>query len=110
MQVTPPQGAPQGAPQAAPGGQQKQGSAEQAIQMIQMGFKQLGQMIQSAGPKVDPQDIKLFQAALQATDNFIQSIMGAPQEEQGEAPPGKPAPSQPMPANANAGARPAPQY
>lgn len=105
MQVTPPSQAPkpaQGAPQV-PGGQPKPGGAEQAIQMIQAGFKQLAQMIQAAQGKIDPNDVKLFQAALQATDNFIQAIMNEP--DQGQAEPAK-SPGGPMPANANAQARP----
>jgi len=95
MQVTPPN-APQ--PPSEQGGH-----AEQAIKMIQEGFMQLQKMMQAAQGQLDPQDIKLFQAAVQATDNFIQAITGG-----GEPAPQK-SPGGPMPANANAGAKPMPQ-
>lgn len=112
MRVTPQdqgEGQPQdgGAPQE-PGQPGKKGSAQQAIEMITQGFDQLGQMLQAAKGQLDPQDIKLFQAAQQATNNFIQALM-SPAQGQGQ-PQGKQQPSQPMPANANAGAQPAPQY
>ncbi len=112
MRVTPPQGgsaqgaaAPSQGPGPSAGGQPQQASPEAAIKMIQTGFEQLAKMIQSAQGQVDPQDVKLFQAAVQATGNFIDSMTGP---EQGAKPVNQP-PSQPMPANANAQAQPAPQ-
>jgi hypothetical protein len=100
-QVSPPQGGqPQGAPQ---GGQQDGGGpAVAAIKEIQAGFQALGQLLQQSQGQVDPQDMKLFQAAVQATDNFIQSLSGPAQPSQP-----KPQQSGPQDANANQGAQPA---
>lgn len=100
MRATPPdQQAPQD-DEMSEGQEQPQqgGSAEDAIGMIQKGFEALGKMIQGAGQQVDPQDVKLFQQAVQCTDNFIQSITGPAQGEQA----GKPTPSGPIPQNAKA--------
>ena len=91
------------------GGQQG-GSAEQAIQMIQKGFETLSKMIEAAGEQIDPDDIKLFQTAVKSTDDFIQSITSSEADEPNEPEAEKKQASGPMPQNANAGARPAPQY
>lgn len=111
MRVTPgAQAAPQSGPPpgAPPQGGQQGPSPEQAIQMIQLGFQSLAKMIQAAGQNLPPDDIKLFQAAAQATDALIQSLTGPAQGQEGpQQPPGRPAPSEPMAANANAGSRPA---
>lgn len=111
MQVTPPsQGQPpQGQAPKAPGGQPQAGGAEQAIQMVQKGFMMLGKMIQAAGSQLDPQDVKLFQVAVKATDDFFQALLSPSQAPQQQGPAPKQAQA-PMPMNANAGARPAPQY
>lgn len=107
MQATPTSPGQQSAPsQPAQGG----GGAEQAIQMIQKGFETLSKMIESAGQQIDPDDLKLFQVAVKAADNFIQAITSPEQDEAQEQAPQKGQPSGPMPQNANAGAKPAPQY
>jgi hypothetical protein len=107
MQVVPPANAGERPAAPAPSGQA--GPAEQAIKMIQTGFQQMAKMLQAAGDKLDPQDIELFQAAVKATDDFLQALMGDLQQ-QGPAAPQRPAPGGPMPANANAKAAPSPQY
>lgn len=98
---------PNGAPSPANGGSppaQAQGpSPEQAIQSIQQGFMALGKLIQQAGQNLPSEDLKLFQAAVQATDTMIQSLTGP------EPSSAAPTPRQaggPMAANANAGAKP----
>ncbi len=59
-------------------------------------------MLQQAGAQLPPEDIKLFQAAMQATDNFIQAISSPPQGGQPQSPQGQASGrAQPMPANAN---------
>lgn len=94
---------PQGpAPQQAQGGAPGQGQspAIQAIQMIMQGYKVLGQMIQQAGQGLPPQDVKLFQTALQSTEAFIQALT-SPAQQQQQQPPQRP--SGPMPMNAGPG-------
>jgi len=100
------QGADQGTPPGAAQAGQPQVNPEGAIKMIQTGFMELGKMIQAAGNQLDPQDIKLFQGAVQSTDNFIQAITGPAEPPQQQ----RKAPSQPLPANASVGAQPSPNY
>lgn len=112
MRVTPPQQAP-GAQQqeqgpSNPGGPAKPGGAQQAIQQIQSGYGALGKMIEAAGGQLDPQDVKLFQTAVQSANDFFQAL-SAPAQQQQQAP-DKAQPSQPMPDMANKGASPSPQY
>lgn len=107
MQATP---MPQGQPSAPSQPEQQGGSAEQAIQMIQKGFESLSKMIQAAGNQVDPDDIKLFQQAVKTTDDFIQAITSPGQDEAEEQAPQKAQGSGPMPQNASANSKPAPQY
>lgn len=106
MQATPQpaQAQPQGQGQPAQGG-----GAEQAIEMIQKGFEVVSKMIQSAGQQVDPEDVKLFQMAVKATDDFIQAIT-SPEQDESQGQDQKPQQSGPMDPNAKAGAQPAPQY
>lgn len=102
MQVAPPSGPPQGQPQ------QQGPDPQQIIQMIQKGFEELGKLLQSAGPNLPPEDMQLFEAAAQATDALIQSLMGPAQGSEGQGGPQQKAPSGPggpMPSNANAGAQ-----
>src|SRR5476651_2374883 len=101
-QVVPPSGA---GPQGAPGGPQQgqpAGGAEQAVHMIQQGFQVLGKMIQAQGQSLPPEDVKLFQGAVQATDAFIQAMSGPQQGQQPQAP-SRPQQSGPMAPNAAAG-------
>ena len=110
MPAMPPQGGmpPQQQPQATPPGGQDQGAgqvAQKAVGMIQQGFQVLGKLMQAAGPQLDPQDLKLYHSALQATDLLLQSLTSPVDE----APAAKPQPGGPMPAMANAQARPMPQ-
>lgn len=109
MQVTPPNEAQQDSAPSEPGAKPQEGGAQQAIEQIQTGYKALGEMIKAAGGQLDPQDIKLFQNAVQSADDFFQA-MASPAQEQQQAPAPKQAPSQPMPDMANKGAQPAPQY
>ncbi len=100
-QVMPPSGAPAGQPQQ---GEEQGGNPQEAIQDIQEGFMQLGKLLQANQQSVDPQDMKLFESAVQATDAFIQSISGPAQPEA----PSRAPQSGPMPPNANKGAKPSP--
>jgi hypothetical protein len=80
------------------------GEASAAIQSIQDGFKKLSEMMQGAQGAVSPEDMQLFQSAVQATDAFVQSISGPAQE--APAPQGPPPAGGPMAAHANANAKP----
>lgn len=117
MRVAPPSPDAQADDQGQNQGQdqpQGDGPAVQSVKMIQQGFKQLGDIIQKSAGSLPPEDMKLFQSAVQATDALIQSLSG-PAGQQGQNPPAKapggpPQSNSPMPMNANAGAKPAPQY
>ena len=87
--------------------QQQQGPAnpEAAIQQIQQGFMSLGKLIQANANQLDPQDIKLFQGAVQAADNLFQALSGPADGAQGKAPAPRSS-GGPMPMEANAQARP----
>lgn len=104
----PPPSSPPGGPGGPPPGPGGQGAspAAQAIQMIEKGYATMAQMIKAAGPQVNPEDIKLFQMALQATQAFIQGIT-APAQPQPPPGQGRPQPGGPMPMNANKNATPA---
>lgn len=105
-QAAPQQGqAPQPSPQGgAPSGGAGSSPAEQAIQMIQQGYTILGKLMQSAGQNLPPDDMKLFQAAAQATDALLQSLTGPAQ---GQGGPQQPQQSGPMAANDNGRSQPA---
>lgn len=104
----PAQGAPQGAaPQGppAPGsGQPGQSPAAQIVSSIQDGFTKLGSLMKQAGPSIPPEDHQLLDTSAKSFEALVQSLQG------GGAPkaPQRPTPSQPMPANSNAGSKPAP--
>lgn len=106
-----PTGQGQGNPQTATpqGGQPPQGQnqAMQFIQMIQKGYQGLGQMIQAAGQNLPPEDIQMFQSAVKAADDLIQSLTGSGGQEKTTSP----KPGGPMSANQSRGSRPSgPQY
>lgn len=110
MRAAPPDSAEQEAPPQPPQGQdQGEGPAAQSVKMIQQGFQALGKLIEQSGGKLPPEDLKLFQNAVQATDALVQSLMGPSGGEQGVPPKPPGGPQGPMPQNANAGARPMPQ-
>lgn len=91
--------APKGPP--APGG-----GPEAAIQKIQSGFQELQEMMAGAQGALSPEDMQAFEAAVQATDAFVQQI-SAPMQEQGPPAAPPPGPGGPMAGHANAGAKPA---
>ena len=102
-QAQPPQQGPQQDPQGGPPGGQS--PAAQAVKMIQDGFTLLGKLIKSAQGQLPPEDLKLFQTAAQATQQLIESLTGPAQGQQG-APPARPSPGGPMPANASQNSQP----
>lgn len=90
-------------PQGQADAGQGESPAQEAVENIQQGFQQLGQMLQSAGGKLPPSTMQLFQKAVGATDAFLQDLTGGGGEEEAA-----PEPKGPMPANASKGSAPAP--